>query len=436
MEPDAKRRRVKEERNDVIEGIATETASARSESRKEEPPAQVQDSPEANAEQNMEVTAMRDPGAEMGEAGAYAQREVWLRRQEDEGDLIIKCIHNDGDVENLVWLITLKNIFAKQLPNMPKEYIVRLLFDMKHESMIAIKGGTVVGGITFRTFIRQGFSEIAFCAVTATEQVKGYGTRLMNHLKEFARERHKVTHFLTYADNNAVGYFIKQGFSKEILLEREKWHGYIKDYDGGTMMECALSAAISYTDFPRMIRQQREAVDAKVCELSSSHLVYPGLKVWKGHGSRANEKISHPPEKIAGLKEAGWAPSPPPWRIILPANGNHVEPTRSAMHQLMNEVHFAAVDHPDAWPFLEPVDGREVPDYYDIIKDPVDLACIKRRLGTQEYYIALEIFAADFRRMFENCRIYNAPDTVYYKCATRLEQFFESKLVAGISMLR
>jgi Bromodomain len=28
-------------------------------------------------------------------------------------------------------------------------------------------------------------------------------------------------------------------------------------------------------------------------------------------------------------------------------------------------------DHPDAWPFKEPVDAREVPDYYDIIKDPM-----------------------------------------------------------------
>ena len=32
--------------------------------------------------------------------------------------------------------------------------------------------------------------------------------------------------------------------------------------------------------------------------------------------------------------------------------------------QLMNE-------HTDAWPFKEPVDARAVPDYYDIIKDPV-----------------------------------------------------------------
>lgn len=28
-------------------------------------------------------------------------------------------------------------------------------------------------------------------------------------------------------------------------------------------------------------------------------------------------------------------------------------------------------DHPDAWPFKDPVDAREVPDYYDIIRDPM-----------------------------------------------------------------
>ena len=41
-------------------------------------------------------------------------------------------------------------------------------------------------------------------------------------LQTYARERDHLTHFLTYADNNAVGYFAKQGFTKEISLERER----------------------------------------------------------------------------------------------------------------------------------------------------------------------------------------------------------------------
>lgn len=35
--------------------------------------------------------------------------------------------------------------------------------------------------------------------ITADEQVKGYGTRLMNHLKQHARDVDGLTHFLTHA---------------------------------------------------------------------------------------------------------------------------------------------------------------------------------------------------------------------------------------------
>ena len=69
------------------------------------------------------------------------------------------------------------------------------------------------------------FGEIVFLAISAQEQVRGYGTRLMNHLKDYAKNHEKLTHFLTYADNNAIGYFQKQGFTREIFLEREKWGG-------------------------------------------------------------------------------------------------------------------------------------------------------------------------------------------------------------------
>lgn len=71
--------------------------------------------------------------------------------------------------------------------------------------------------------------------------LQGYGTRLMNHLKEAAK-LDGLTHFLTYADNYAIGYFRKQGFTKHVSMPPERWVGYIKDYDGGTLMECTVAS--------------------------------------------------------------------------------------------------------------------------------------------------------------------------------------------------
>lgn len=53
-------------------------------------------------------------------------------------------------------------------------------------------------------------------------QVKGFGTRLMNHLKESVK-RDGILYFLTYADNYAVGYFRKQGFSKTLTFPKPQW---------------------------------------------------------------------------------------------------------------------------------------------------------------------------------------------------------------------
>ena len=237
--------------------------------------------------------------------GAYATRESHLRKQERDGELKWEVIKNDGSEANSRLLVALKNIFSKQLPNMPKEYIVRLVFDSRHYSMLCMKNGNVIGGITYRPFPKQRMGEIAFCAVSANEQVKGYGTRLMNHIKEYAKEKENMTHLITFADNNAVGYFQKQGFTKEIMMEREKWYGYIKEYDGGTIMECQLDGHVSYVDFVNQIREQRKAVEAKVREMSTAHKVYPGLKDHfkpSAEGKYIPIDVKH----IKGLKEAKW----------------------------------------------------------------------------------------------------------------------------------
>ena len=96
---------------------------------------------------------------------------------------------------------------------MPKEYIVRLIMDRIHESVVILRklpsgGKKLIGGVVYRPFYDQRFAEIAFLAITHSEQIKGYGTRLMNVLKSFA-QKDGIDYFLTFADNHAVEYFKK-----------------------------------------------------------------------------------------------------------------------------------------------------------------------------------------------------------------------------------
>ena len=73
----------------------------------------------------------------------------------------------------------------------------------------------IVGGCVFRPFHSQKFAEIVFLAIRTQDQVKGYGTRLMNRLKAHAQTM-GIQYFVTYADNNAIEYFRKQGFTKHL----------------------------------------------------------------------------------------------------------------------------------------------------------------------------------------------------------------------------
>lgn len=367
----------------------------------------------------------------MQTSGTYCAREESLKREEEAGRLKFVCLGNDGVDQHMIWLIGLKNVFARQLPNMPKEYIVRLVMDRSHKSVMVIRRNQVVGGITYRPYVSQKFGEIAFCAITADEQVKGYGTRLMNHLKQYARDIDGLTHFLTYADNNAVGYFIKQGFTKEISLEKDRWQGYIKDYDGGILMECKIDPKLPYTDLSTMIRRQRQAIDEKIRQLSNCHIVYTGIDFQKNEVGIPRRIIKV--EEIPGLKEAGWTPDQYGHsRFRTTSASADRASNRKSLTAFMRSLLKLMHDHPDAWPFKEPVDARDVPDYYDIIKDPMDLKTMSKRVESEQYYITLEMFLTDVRTMFRNARTYNSPDTIYYKCATRLESFFSGKVQAGL----
>ena len=93
---------------------------------------------EEGKESKKETNLVCEPGI------GFSQRDKNIKMQEEKGLFDFVVIKNTGEnnkenLDNMKLLTDLKNIIAKQLPKMPKEYIVRLVFDKHHESMIIIK---------------------------------------------------------------------------------------------------------------------------------------------------------------------------------------------------------------------------------------------------------------------------------------------------------
>ncbi|KAF8441598.1 Bromodomain-containing protein [Boletus edulis BED1] len=323
----------------------------------------------------------------------------------------VTAVENDGTPRSLVILTGLKTLFRTQLPMMPREYIARLVYDKNSKALAIIKRGyKVVGGICYRPFPHRGFAEIVFFATASVDQVKGYGGMLMDHFKAHIRKTYpNVMHFLTYADNFAVIFFKKQGFSKDITLHRSVWAGYIKDYEGGTIMQCTMLRKVDYLDKANILARQREAIVARIREKSRSHIVYPGLSKFQEGGL---EGVTVDPKEVPGLRESGWTPGMSTCPRSTPQSAEH-----NFMHRLLGDMKA----HPNAWPFLVPVNREEVIDYYEVVKRPMDLSTVEHRFNTNQYP-NLKTFLDDAQLIFDNCRMYNPEGSIYVKHAAKLEK--------------
>ena len=76
---------------------------------------------------------------------------------------------------------------------------------------------------------------------------------------------------------------------------------------------------------------------------------------------------------------------------------------------------------PEAIPFRVPVDPKQlnIPDYFEIIKKPMDMSAIKNKLETGCYTDPWE-FVEDVWLMFENAWIYNRKTSRVYKYCTKV----------------
>ncbi|NXC73756.1 KAT2A acetyltransferase, partial [Anhinga anhinga] len=381
---------------------------------------------------NEVMLTITDPAAMLGPEtsllSANAARDETARLEERRGIIEFHVIGNSlsqkSNKKILMWLVGLQNVFSHQLPRMPKEYITRLVFDpcvawgvwgepawrgshhtlgftarRKHKTLALIKDGRVIGGICFRMFPTQGFTEIVFCAVTSNEQVKVKwgGGWWAQHSTGVGRS--------------------EVGFSKDIKVPKSRYLGYIKDYEGATLMECELNPRIPYTELSHIIKKQKEIIK-KLIERKQAQIrkVYPGLTCFK-EGVR-----QIPIESVPGIRETGWKP-------LGKEKGKELKDPDQLYNTLKNLL-AQIKTHPSAWPFMEPVKKSEAPDYYEIIRFPIDLKTMTERLKNR-YYVTKKLFIADLQRIITNCREYNPPDSDYCKCANTLEKFFYFKLKEG-----
>ena len=96
---------------------------------------------------------------------------------------------------------------------------------------------------------------------------------------------------------------------------------------------------------------------------------------------------------------------------------------QTVMKELQKKVH-----EPYSYPFLLPVDpvALNIPDYFKIIKHPMDLGTIDTKLKEQQYSSADE-FHADVKLIFKNCYKYNGIDSPVSALAKQLEKVFDKK---------
>ncbi|XP_030647145.1 bromodomain-containing protein 3b isoform X1 [Chanos chanos] len=102
---------------------------------------------------------------------------------------------------------------------------------------------------------------------------------------------------------------------------------------------------------------------------------------------------------------------------------DHLKYCDTILKEMLSKKHAAY-----AWPFYKPVDAEalELHDYHEIIKQPMDLSTVKKKMDSREYQDA-QSFAADVRLMFSNCYKYNPPDHEVVAMARKLQDVFEMR---------
>ncbi|KAI0253661.1 hypothetical protein BJV78DRAFT_1152789 [Lactifluus subvellereus] len=103
-----------------------------------------------------------------------------------------------------------------------------------------------------------------------------------------------------------------------------------------------------------------------------------------------------------------------------PHDAKLADPFHDALEDLLHDLRTVTMDNHDADAFIKPVSRSDVPDYYDIITNPMDFQTMLKKVKQKQYKSKKE-FKDDLDLIWSNCFTYNATENHPLRlCAIRL----------------
>jgi len=151
----------------------------------------------------------------------------------------------------------------------------------------------------------------------------------------------------------------------------------------------------------------------------------------------SNSEILHHPSKKEQVEvcESKRQRKPSIKRVQLSSTfahqpvGKHLQAMSSFEHNHCLKILQCVKKHSCAGPFLYAVDteGLKLHDYFDVVKEPMDLSLIEGNLRSHLYH-SQQQFIADMNKIWMNSLHYNYKTSQIYGMTIELKKYFDSLL--------
>ena len=165
--------------------------------------------------------------------------------------------------------------------------------------------------------------------------------------------------------------------------------------------------------------------DSEASEAEEAAVIRRDERAKRREQMRAKEEA-----KIDSQKEKARRSSKKRKRSTSPANVCDVvkrKPRQYSEFKICESLLKDLTRHEDCWPFTDPVDISEVPDYLEVVSCPMDFGTIKKKLNAFEYSNYEECIS-DIKLVFANSDQYNLSTSDHGLAGISLQAYFKEIL--------